>query len=228
MTKTKAAHLNETRTRVSKPRPPGYAAADLPWLVEMLFVSSLRPSARNARTHSKKQIQQIADSMKRFGVINPIIADERGQIVAGHARAEAAKLLGIKQVPVIRVSHLSESEVRAYMLADNKLAEKAGWDRELLALEFEELQIALPEIGLELGITGFEPQEVDSVLLDFDSEQANPADEVPELTTKIVARRGDLFVLGQHRLLVGDARDPQAHGQLMDGETADMAFLDPP
>ena len=230
MTKTKSVkRLNETCTRVSKIGPRTHATAtDLPWLVEMLSVSSLRPSARNARTHSKKQIRQIADSMKRFGVINPIVAGERGQIVAGHARAEAAKLLGIKRVPVIRVSHLSESEVRAYTLADNKLAEKAGWDRELLALEFEELQIALPEIGLELGITGFEPQEVDSVLIDFDAEQANSADEVPELSTSVVARPGDLFVLGRHRLLVGDARDPQAYQRLLDGELAAMAFLDPP
>jgi DNA modification methylase len=230
MTNTKSMkRSNETYTRVSKAGlRSGAPAPDLPWPVEMLSVSSLRPSPRNARTHSKKQIQQIADSMKRFGVINPIVADERGQIVAGHARTEAAKALGIKRLPVIRLSHLTESEVRAYMLADNKLAEKAGWDRELLAVEFEELQIALPEIGLELGITGFEPQEVDSVLLDFHSEQANPADEVPEFHTKVIARRGDLFVLGHHRILVGDARDPQAYAQLLGGETADMAFLDPP
>jgi ParB-like chromosome segregation protein Spo0J len=131
----------------------------LPWSAEMLPPRRLRPAQRNARTHSKKQIRQIADSIERFGVISPIVADDRGRIVAGHARAEAAKLIGLKHVPVIRLSHLNETEIRAYMLADNKLAEKAGWDREILAIELEELQIALPEIGLDLAITGFDPGE---------------------------------------------------------------------
>ena len=148
--------------------------------------------------------------MLRFGVINPLIVDDRGRIAAGHARAEAAKLLGLRQVPVIRLSHLSETEIRAYLLADNKLAEKAGWDRELLAIELEELQIALPEIGLDIGITGFDPGEIDTIMLDFGEGQANPADEIPDLEGEpVVARKGDLFVLGRHRLLVGDARDEQ-------------------
>jgi ParB-like chromosome segregation protein Spo0J len=165
----------------------------LPWPIEMLSPRSLRPGPRNARTHSKKQIQQIADSMVRFGVVNPLVADENGRIVAGHARAEAARLLGLKLVPVIRVSHLSDTEIRAYMLADNKIAEKAGWDRELLAVELEELQIALPEIGLDLGITGFEPGEVDSIMLDFAEGRNNPADQVPELDAeRRVAQTGDL------------------------------------
>jgi DNA modification methylase len=167
--------------------------------------------------------------MMRFGVINPLIADDRGRIVAGHARAEAAKLIGLTLVPVIRLSHLNEVEIRAYMLADNKLAEKAGWDREMLAIEFRELQIALPEIGIDLGITGFEPGEVDTILVDLEDDRADPADQVPELTTEAsVSRMGDIFVLGQHRLMVGDARDPQAYARLMQGEKAEMAFLDPP
>jgi DNA modification methylase len=194
----------------------------------MLSPGSLRPAPRNARTHSKKQIRQIADSMARFGVINPLVADDRGRIVAGHARAEAAKLLGLTKVPVIRLSHLSETEVRAYILADNKLAEKAGWDREILALELAELQIALPEVGLDLGMTGFEPGEVDAIMTDLGSDSANPADQIPDLRDEVVAREGDVFVLGKHRLLVGDARDPQAYIQLMRGEKAEMAFLDPP
>jgi DNA modification methylase len=190
---------------------------------------SLRLAQRNARTHSKKQIRQIADSMLRFGVINPLIVDDRGRIVAGHARAEAAKLLGLKEVPCIRLSHLSETEIRAYMLADNKLAEKAGWDREILALELGDLQIALPEIGLDISITGFDPGEIDSVMLDFSDDRVNPADQVPELENEIVvARKGDLFVLGRHRILVGDARDTHAFERLMQTETAGMAFLDPP
>jgi ParB-like nuclease family protein/DNA methylase len=218
----------ETAHKVPKAATRAAPGSDLPWPVDMLPVASLRPSKRNARTHSKKQIRQIADSMAKFGVINPIIADDTGELVAGHARAEAAKILGIKRLPVIRLSHLSKEELRAYMLADNKLAENAGWDRELLAIEFQELQLSLPEIGIDLAITGFEPQEVDKVLLDQEGEQANPADEVPELQQRAVSSSGDLFILGRHRLLVGDARDPRAYDRLMDGERADMAFLDPP
>jgi DNA modification methylase len=210
------------RLHARKPEPK------LPWPIEMLPPRSLRPAPRNARTHSKKQIQQIADSMARFGVINPIIVDDRGRIVAGHARAEAAKLLGLKQVPVIRIAHLNESEIRAYMLADNKLAEKAGWDREILALELEELRIALPEIGLDLDITGFDPGEIDSIMLDFGENRPNPADLLPDLEDEAIARKGDLFLLGHHRLLVGDARDENAFAKLLQAELADMTFLDPP
>jgi ParB-like nuclease domain len=146
----------------------------LPWPVEMLSPRSLRPAQRNARTHSKKQIRQIAESFRRFGVINPVIVDDHSRIAAGHARVEAAKLLGLKHVPVIRLSHLNETEIRAYMLADNKLAEKAGWDRETLAVELGELQIALPEIGLDLEITGFDPGEVDSIMVDFAEDRPDP------------------------------------------------------
>jgi DNA modification methylase len=203
--------------------------SELPWPIEMRSPRSLRPAERNARKHSKKQIQQIAESMVRFGVINPIIADDRGRIVAGHARAEAAKLLGLQRIPVIRVSHLNETEIRAYMLADNKLAEKAGWDREMLAVELEELQTTLPEIGLDVGITGFDPGEIDSIILDFGESRADPADQLPDVETDpLVARKGDLFVLGRHRLFVGDARDAGAYLRLIQTEVAEMAFLDPP
>ena len=147
-----SSHLNETYHRVSNRVTSGTkgeareheALTELPWPMEMLPPQSLMPAQRNARTHSKKQIRQIADSIKRFGVINPLVADDHGCMIAGHARAEAAKLLGIKSVPVIRVSHLSEAEIRAYMLADNKLAEKSGWDRELLAIELSELTELFP------------------------------------------------------------------------------------
>jgi DNA modification methylase len=228
-------HQNETYNKVSyeddsdRKRPiRSPETRGLPWPVEMLPPRSLAPAQRNARMHSKKQIQQIANSIERFGMINPVIADERGRIVAGHARTEAAKLLGLRYVPVIRVSHLNETEIRAYMLADNKLAEKAGWDREMLAVELGELQIALPEIDLDLEITGFEPGETDSILTDFAQDCHNPADEIPDLDDAFVARTGDIFVLGRHRLVVGDARDEDTYGRLMRSEVADMAFLDPP
>jgi ParB-like chromosome segregation protein Spo0J len=193
---------NETYHKVSKRGTPykskghfvGKPEPKLPWAIEMLPPRSLRPAQRNARTHSKKQIRQIADSLARFGVINPVIADDQGRIVAGHARAEAAKLLGLKQVPVIRLSHLNETEIRAYMLADNKLAERAGWDRELLAIELEQLQIALPEIGLDVGITGFEPGEIDSIILDFGEDRANPADQIPDVEEQAVVAQRQTFL----------------------------------
>jgi hypothetical protein len=204
------------------------ASRDLPWRIEMIPVQSLKSAPRNARTHSKKQIKQIAEPMKRFGVTNPIIADDAGQIVAGHGRAEAAKLIGLRFFPVIRLSNLSDAEIRACRLADNKLADNAKWDREILALEIEELQIALPEIGLDLEITGFNPGEIDTLLTDFAGQRPNPSDEIPDLESVVVARTGDLFILGNHRIVVGDARNEETYTRLMKSETAEMAFLDPP
>lgn len=113
----------------------------------------MRPADRKTRTHSKAQVRQIADSILQFGFINPVVVDGRGKIVAGHGRFEAAKLVGLRHIPVICVEHLTQAQLRAYALADNKLAENAGWDRELLAIELEELQVVLPEIGLDLSIT---------------------------------------------------------------------------
>src|ERR1043166_9488083 len=111
-------------------KSPATPGIELPWRIQMLPLRGLKPAHRNARTHSKKQVQQLAHAIKRFQVISPLIVDDRGRLLAGHARLEAVKLLGLKHVPVISVSQLSETEIRAYMLADNKLAEKAGWDRE--------------------------------------------------------------------------------------------------
>ncbi len=202
--------------------------ADQPRQIEMVPLRSLKPAERNARTHSKKQVEQVAHSMKRFGVINPLIVDSRNRIVAGHARAEAARSLSLKIVPVVRVADLSDVELRAYMLADNRLAESAGWDRELLALEFEELQISLPEVDLDLDITGFDAGEIDSIMADFAESRSDPADEMPELEEAVTALPGDLFVLGHHRIIVGDARDRDVYASLMGPETAEMGFLDPP
>jgi DNA modification methylase len=218
----------ETYKKVSSTSRSDKSRAD-PGPIEMVDLRKLRPARRNARTHSKKQIRQIADSMLRFGVINPLIVDDQSRIAAGHARFAAAELLGLRRLPVIRLSHLTEEEIRAYMLADNRRAEKAGWDRELLAIEFKELQIALPEIGLDLGITGFDPGEVDSILVDFSDDGANATDHLPGVESgPTVARKGDLFVLGPHRIVVGDARDERSYATLMHGEVAEMAFLDPP
>ena len=163
-----------------------------------------------------------------LGFINPIVVDRRRKIVAGIGRFEAAKLFGLNLIPVICVEHLSDAQLRAYSLADNKLGERAGWDREALAVELEELQVLLPEIGLDLTVTGFDPGEVDALLLDFEDDRPNPSDLVEAPTGPVISRSGDLFVLGKHRLIVADARQQETFDRLMHGEMAELAFLDPP
>jgi DNA modification methylase len=198
-------------------------------MVEMLPPSKLKPAKRNARTHNEKQIELLARSILHFGFIKPVVIDDRGRIIAGHGIWLAAKKLGLKKVPVIRVSHLTETQLRAYALADNQLATKSGWDRELLSLEFADLQVELPEIGLDLTMLGFEPGEIDTVLADFADEESDPADEIPELESgPALSQPGDVFLMGRHRLLVGDARDPGAFERLMQGEVAEMGIHDPP
>ena len=135
--------------------------------IEVLPVHQLTPYSNNARTHSKKQIRQIAESIRRFGFTNPVLIDDNGQIIAGHGRVEAAKLIGLATLPVIRLSHLSPAEKRAYILADNRLAEKAGWDREILAIELQELI----DLDFDVELTGFEAADVDRVL--DDAAEAN-------------------------------------------------------
>jgi DNA modification methylase len=194
----------------------------------MVPVAKLKAPARKIRNHPKAQISALSESMRQFGMMNPVIIDDSFRVVAGTARLEAARHLGSKSIPAISASHLTSIEIRAFALADNKLAEKAGWDREALAIELEELEIALPEIGLDLEITGFGAHEVDSILTDR-ADGPSPADEVPGTdSAAIVSRLGDLFVLNQHRLFVGDARAPSSYERLMQGCLAHMAFLDPP
>jgi hypothetical protein len=172
-------------------------------------IEKLTSSPRNARTHTPTQIAKIAASIKRFGFINPVLADASGRIVTGHGRVEAAKSLGFTRVPVLRIEHLSAAELRAYAIADNRLAEDAGWDRELLKLELGELALELPE--LDLTITGFEEPELDLILLGED-EGETPASRKPDAVPSsregpVVSRPGDIWQLGPHQLLCGDARD---------------------
>lgn len=135
--------------------------------IEMAFVQTLKPYAGNARRHSKKQIQQIADSIRRFGFTNPVLVSEHGEIIAGHGRVMAAKELGIVSVPTVKLSHLTEEERRAYVLADNKLALNAGWDTEILAIELQ----ALIDLEFDVCLTGFSLSEIDLTL-----DQAREAD----------------------------------------------------
>ncbi len=196
--------------------------------IETLPVEALRPYPRNARTHSRKQLRQIADSILKFGFNNPVLIDDRCEIIAGHGRVAAAKLLGMKEVPTVRLSHLSETDKRAYILADNKLAEKAGWDREILAIELQ----ALVDLNFDVQLAGFEPAEVDLIL--EEAEEASdppdgPEDDIPDYVSgPVISRSGDLWELGAHRLLCADARQAAAYGKLLGPTKAEFVFTDPP
>jgi DNA modification methylase len=197
--------------------------------IEIRPVSQLKPYRNNARAHSKKQIRQIADSISRFGFNNPVLVDDAGQIIAGHGRVAAAKLLGLAGVPTLKLSHLTETEKRAYVLADNRLAEKAGWDKEMLTIELQ----ALIDLDFDVAITGFETPEVD-IILDEAAEAAErppaPEDHIPDppAPDKAVSRPGDVWRLGAHSLVCGSALDVGAYDVLMAGEKAQMVFTDPP
>ncbi len=193
-----------------------------------LPIGTLRPHDGNARTHSKRQIRQIANSIERFGFTNPVLVADDNTILAGHGRVAAARLLGRTHVPTVRLSHLSAAERRAYVIADNKLALNAGWDQDLLAIELQ----ALIDLEFDIELTGFSTAEIDLVL-DGAEERAVPgkpdvADLIPPLPDAAVTRRGDLWQCGRHRVLCGDARSVEDYGVLLKGETVDLLFTDPP
>lgn len=196
--------------------------------VRLAAISDLKPSPRNARTHSKKQIQQIAESIQQFGWTSPIVVDEAGRIIAGHGRFAASLDLRLRRVPTIVVSGLSEVEKRALALADNRIAAGAGWDRAILAAELGELATLLPELSLELGLTGFDAAEIDALAVDLIDSEQEPEEIPPVLAAKAVTQPGDLWKLGDHRLLCGDARNSSALRALMVNDRASMAFIDPP
>ncbi len=190
--------------------------------------NDLIPYAGNARTHNDKQIAQIAASIRAFGFANPVLVDSDGGILAGHGRVAAAKLLGMEMVPTIGLAHLSAAERRAYVIADNRLAELAGWDREILKIELEAL--ADLDLNFELEITGFETAELD-ILLDDDIREGadDPADATPAPEEgPAVTRPRDIWHLGRHALICGDARDPSIYAALMGEERAQAVFTDPP
>lgn len=190
-------------------------------------VSDLKPHKRNPRTHSKRQIDQIAASIREFGFTNPILADAENRVIAGHGRLLAAEQIGLAEVPTCRLEHLSEAQLRAYVIADNKLAANAGWDEELLSLELQ--YITELDLNFELEIMGFETAEID-ILLGATVEDDDPADEIPEFDPDwpVVTRPSDLWLLGQHRLLCADATRRDSFTMLMDGDLAQTVFIDPP
>lgn len=196
--------------------------------VEYRHTEELRPYKGNARTHSKKQIEQIANSIHAFGFTNPIITDGEGRIIAGHGRVLAAQRLGMRNVPTIRLEHFTEAQKRAYTLADNKLAELAGWDMELLAIEFSGLLEI--DMDFDLTLTGFEFAEIDTVIQTHKPKPAENThlDDVPLLSERAVSRVGDLWKLGPHWLYCGDALDENSYKTVLKGARADMVFADPP
>ena len=192
--------------------------------IELWPLDRLRPYHGNARTHSESQVEQIAASITEFGFNNPVLVDSQDGIVAGHGRLLAALKLGLVQIPVVVLDHLTDAQRRAYVIADNKLAELAGWDDDLLAQEVE----ALVQDGFDLGLVGFTDAEV-TALLDWGHEgEPEDTDEVPEPPEVPASRIGDLWLLGPHRLLCGDATSKDDIQRLLDGQKADMVFTDPP
>lgn len=199
-------------------------AAHRPLTVVYKPIDSLTPDPRNARTHPKRQIEQIVASIRAFGFTNPILADPEGNLIAGHGRLRAAKAMDLAEVPVIELTGLTEPQKKALRLADNKIALNAGWDLEILKLELADL--SMPEIDIDLSLTGFSSGEIDVVL----AGTPDPDDEViPAVPVKPRVQPGDIWQLGEHRIACGDGRDAKFLQQLV-GENAqiDCAFLDPP
>lgn len=206
---------------------PSFPEAGAHPVVEYLPVGAVFPDPQNPRFHPRQQVRAIARSIKAFGFNAPILVDQKNRVVAGHGRLEAAKLLEITEVPVIRLEHLSEAQAKGYMLADNKLTDRSSWDEKQLALRLKELQ----EIALDFDIedTGFEGPEIDLRIQSLNSEDAaDAADEFSVPDGPIVSRPGDLWHLGPHRLLCGDALDPAAYTVLLGTEQAGCVFMDPP
>lgn len=193
--------------------------------IRMVAIDALIPYARNARTHSDAQVAQIAASIVEYGWTNPVLTDGDKGVIAGHGRLMAARKLGVKEVPVIELVHLSPEQKTAYILADNRIAENAGWDQELLKLELAELQ----SMDYDLSLIGFSQEELDGFFDDVEEGGGLTEDDaIPETPVDPVSRPGDLWILGNHRLLCGDATVSADVQALMGGQLADMAFTDPP
>jgi ParB-like chromosome segregation protein Spo0J len=193
--------------------------------IELWPVGRLQPYAKNARTHSDEQVDQIAASIREFGFTNPILVDSKDGIIAGHGRLMASKRLNLPEVPVIVLDHLTDEQRRAYILADNKLALNAGWDNELLAEELLQLQAE----GFDIALAGFTDDELEDLLPDvIEATPDGDEDAVPEVPAEPVTKPGDVWVLGKHRLMCGDSTSVDAVDKLMDGNTVDMVFTDPP
>jgi DNA modification methylase len=222
--KVQAMSTRSAEAATGAPQSAGLAA--LAERIELWPVDRLRPYERNPRTHSEAQVDQIAASMVEFGWTNPILIDENAGILAGHGRLLAARKLGLAEVPVIRFEHLSEAQKRAYLIADNQLALNSGWDDDLLAEELAWLR----DERFDLDVVGFDASELERLLALADGEVASDEaeDEVPEPPQDPVSKPGDLWVLGNHRVLCGDATVLTDVERVLGGQLADMTFCDPP
>src|SRR5829696_938766 len=185
--------------------------------IEMRSPASLKPNPRHARTRTKREIRRIADSVQSAGNLQPIVVDEDDLILAGHGRLAAAKLLGLEMVPTIKAVGLTEAHKRLFAIADNKLTENAGWDRDVLAREFAELAELLEREGLDLALTGFDPTEIDTILHDFGADFPESDSPAPKLQAEAVSQPGYIWELGPHRLMCGDARSVADVERLMAG-----------
>jgi DNA modification methylase len=192
--------------------------------ITYLPLDGLIPYANNSRTHSEAQVAQIAASIKEFGFTNPILIDQDGGIIAGHGRVLAARKLSMDVVPTIMLSNLTDTQRKAYVIADNKLALNAGWDDELLALELSELG----EMGFDLGLTGFTQEEIDALTPEQIPEGLTDEDAVPEVPAEPVTKLGDVWLCGKHRVMCGDSTSIDAVEALTQGHMADMVNTDPP
>ena len=192
--------------------------------IEKISIDALIPYARNSRTHSDAQVAQIAASIKEFGFTNPVLIDEDGGIIAGHGRTLAARKLGLSEVPCLRLSYLSEAQKKAYVIADNKLALNAGWDDEMLKVELSELK----DLDFDLSLIGFDADELANLLEPEQVEGLTDEDEVPELPETPVTVEGDVWILGNHRLMCGDSTSIDAVEKLMNGVYPDLIHTDPP
>ncbi len=190
---------------------------------EQRKIADLIPFARNSRTHSDEQVAQIAASIREFGWTNPILVDDANGIIAGHGRLAAARKLGMAEVPVIVLDHLTDAQKRALVIADNKLALNAGWDLELLSSEIE----GLGEDGFDLSLLGFNEDELAALLVEKTEGLVDP-DDIPEVPADPVSVLGDVWLLGKHRIVCGDSTDADNLTKLMNGERADMLFTSPP
>jgi len=192
---------------------------------EKVNIDRLVPYARNARTHSKEQILQLRSSLREFGFVNPVIVDKDLNIIAGHGRIMAAKEEGLSEIPCVFVEHLTEAQKKAYILADNRLALSAGWDEELLALEFADLK----DLGFDLELTGFDAKEIEKLFAtDGNDVDDDGFDLTDALEKAAFVLPGDEWTLGRHRLICGDATDGETVKRLMDGRKANLVLTDPP
>ena len=199
------------------------------WLadkIERWPTAKLLPYARNARTHSDEQVAQIAASIAEFGFTNPILAGADGVIVAGHGRLAAAQKLGLESVPVVVLDHLTPTQRRALVIADNRIAENAGWDDDVLRMELAALQ----DEAFDLALTGFDADALAEILTDENGAGSGETDDdaVPEVTETPISRPGDIWVMGHHRLLCGDATLAESYQKLLGDGSVDMVFTDPP